>query len=55
MIRVRKGFDVSNGTFDEFVGHKFAYGPVLTARELLFPIPTSEMRNNTKLEQNAGY
>ncbi len=55
MIRVRKGFDVSNGTFDEFVGHQFAYGPTLSARELLFPIPTSEMRNNPKLEQNAGY
>ena len=55
MVRVRKGFNVSNGTFDEFVGHKFAYGPTLTARELLFPIPTSEMRNNTNLVQNLGY
>jgi hypothetical protein len=55
MIRVRKGFNVRNGGFDDFVGHKFAYGPTLSTRELLFPIPTSEMRNNPKLEQNAGY
>lgn len=55
MVRVRKGFNVSNGTFDEFVGHQFAYGPTLTARELLFPIPSSEVRNNTNLVQNQGY
>ena len=55
MIRIRKGFNVSNGSFDEFVGHQFPYGPVLTAREMLFPIPTSEIRNNPKLVQNSGY
>ncbi|GGZ17083.1 membrane protein [Echinicola pacifica] len=55
MVRVRKGYNVSDGTFDEFVGHQFAYGPILTARELLFPIPTSEVRNNTNLVQNPGY
>jgi len=55
MVRIRKGFNVSKGTFDEFVGHKFAYGPTLTARDLVFPIPTSEMRNNRNLVQNLGY
>tara|TARA_R110002012_G_scaffold216372_4_gene387479 strand:- start:2489 stop:4003 length:1515 start_codon:yes stop_codon:yes gene_type:complete len=55
MVRTRKGYNVKNGTFDEFVGHQFAYGPTLTARELLFPIPTSEVRNNSNLVQNPGY
>jgi hypothetical protein len=55
MVRIRKGFNVRKGTFDEFVGHKFAYGPTLTARDLVFPIPTSEMRNNRNLVQNLGY
>ena len=55
MVRIRKGYNVSNGSFNDFVGHQFAYGPTLTARELLFPIPTSEMRNNKNLIQNDGY
>lgn len=55
MIRTRKGFNVSDGTFEDFVGHQFAYGPTLTARELLFPIPTSEILNNGNLIQNTGY
>ncbi len=55
MVRLRKAFNVSTKKFDEYVGHKFSYGPVLSARELLFPIPTSEIRNNTKLKQNDGY
>lgn len=55
MVRIRKGFNVSNGSFNDFVGHQFAYGPTLTPRELLFPIPTSEMRNNKNLIQNDGY
>ncbi|GAA0880801.1 RagB/SusD family nutrient uptake outer membrane protein [Algoriphagus jejuensis] len=55
MVRTRKGYNVKNGTFDDFVGHQFAYGPTLSERELLFPIPTSEIRNNTNLVQNPGY
>lgn len=55
MARLRKAYNVTTKKFDNYVGHKFSYGPTLTERELLFPIPTSEIRNNTNLKQNAGY
>ncbi|HLW18983.1 MAG TPA: RagB/SusD family nutrient uptake outer membrane protein [Cyclobacteriaceae bacterium] len=55
MARLRKAFNVATRQFDEFVGHKFSYGPVLKERELLFPIPTAEIRNNSNLIQNDGY
>src|SRR5690606_13292904 len=55
MVRLRKAFNVSTKKFDNYVGHKFSYGPVLTERELLFPKPTAEIRNNNKLVQNKGY
>lgn len=55
MVRIRKAFNVTTRKFDEFVGHAFVYGPVLKERELLFPIPTAEIRNNTNLVQNSGY
>ncbi|RRB03834.1 RagB/SusD family nutrient uptake outer membrane protein [Larkinella rosea] len=55
MARLRKAFNVSTRTFENYVGHKFSYGPVLKERELLFPIPTAEIRNNNKLKQNTGY
>ena len=44
MVRLRKALNVTSGSFEDFVGHTFAYGPTLTARELLFPIPTDELR-----------
>lgn len=55
MARLRKAFNVTTRAFDDFVGHKFYYGPVLKDRELLFPIPTAEIRNNKNLTQNSGY
>ena len=55
MVRLRKAFNVSTKGFDNYVGHQFSYGPVLKERELLFPIPTGEIRNNSKLVQNTGY
>jgi hypothetical protein len=55
MVRLRKAFNVKTKEFDNYVGHKFSYGPTLTERELVFPIPTPEIRNNTSLRQNAGY
>ncbi len=55
MVRLRKAFNVSTKQFEDYVGHQFSYGPVLKERELLFPIPTSEVRNNTNLIQNSGY
>jgi hypothetical protein len=55
MVRIRKGFNVKTLQFEEYVGHKFVYGPTLKDRELLFPIPTAEIRNNKNLIQNPGY
>ena len=55
MVRLRKAYNAGTKKFDNYVGHKFSYGPVLTERELLFPKPTSEIRNNNKLVQNKGY
>lgn len=55
MVRLRKAFNVKTRQFEGFVGHKFVYGPTLKERELLFPIPTAEIRNNTNLVQNSGY
>ncbi len=55
MVRFRKAYNVTTGNFDDFVGHKLVYGPTLSERELLFPIPTDELRNNENLIQNPGY
>jgi hypothetical protein len=55
MVRLRKAFNVTTGEFEDYVGHRFVYGPTVTARELLFPIPTAEVRNNENLRQNPGY
>ncbi len=55
MVRTRMAFNVLTGEFDNYVGHQFAYGPTVTERELLFPIPTGEMQNNENLVQNPGY
>ena len=55
MTRLRKAFNMQTRAFDDFIGHKFSYGPTLQQRELLFPIPTAEIRNNKNLIQNSGY
>lgn len=55
MVRLRKAFNVNTLQFEDYVGHQFSYGPTLQERELLFPIPTAEIRNNDKLTQNQGY
>jgi hypothetical protein len=55
MARLRKAFNVFTKKFEPYVGHKFSYGPTLAEKELLFPIPTAEIRNNNKLKQNKGY
>lgn len=55
MARLRKAYNVTTRKFENYVGAKFSYGPTLTERELLFPIPTAEIRNNTNLDQNKGY
>ncbi|MCE7043858.1 RagB/SusD family nutrient uptake outer membrane protein [Dyadobacter sp. CY312] len=55
MVRLRKAFNVTTKKFDNYVGHKFSYGPVVGERELLFPIPTVELRNNANLIPTKGY
>lgn len=57
MVRLRKVFNESTKGFDDFIGHQFAdNGAVLAEKHLLFPLPTSEMRNNPNLTpQNPGY
>ncbi|HET8735553.1 MAG TPA: RagB/SusD family nutrient uptake outer membrane protein [Pricia sp.] len=57
MARWRKAYNPVTNALEDFVGHNFTYLPnkALTERELLFPIPTSEMQNNPNLVQNSGY
>ena len=55
MVRTRKGYDFINEQFNDYVGHKFVDGVTLEEKDLLFPIPTPEIRNNPNLEQNLGY
>ena len=55
MARTRKVFDLVDGGFNDYVGHRFTYGPALGEREQFFPIPTGEMKNNRNLTQNKGY
>lgn len=55
MARLRKAYNVATKTFEPFVGHRFSYGPVLTERELLFPIPSVELRKNPNLVPTKGY
>lgn len=55
MVRLRKAYNVEEDSFEDYIGHSFVYGPTLTERELLFPIPTDEIRNNENLTQNSGY
>lgn len=57
MVRWRKAYNSETGELEDFVGHSFSYLPskALTARELLFPIPTGEIQNNDNLTQNTGY
>lgn len=55
MVRIRKAFNLSSRNFEDYVGHTFVYGPTLGEKELLFPIPAPEIRNNGNLSQNPGY
>jgi len=58
MVRLRKAYNEATNTFENFTGHRFPDNPslVLADKNLLFPLPTAEMRNNPKLvPQNPGY
>ena len=48
MARTRKVLNLTTRKFDDYVRLKFVYGTDLTERELLFSIPTSEIKNNKK-------
>jgi starch-binding outer membrane protein, SusD/RagB family len=57
MVRLKKVYNETSNGFDNFTGHKFPdNGATLADKHLLFPLPTSEMRNNPNLTpQNPGY
>ncbi len=57
MVRLRKVYNESTNGFDNFTGHiNKNSGQALQEKHLLFPLPTSEMRNNPNLTpQNPGY
>ncbi|WP_285010800.1 RagB/SusD family nutrient uptake outer membrane protein [Pedobacter faecalis] len=58
MVRLRKAYNPVSDSFEEFEGHRFPANPtiVLQRRNLLFPLPTAEMRNNPNLKpQNPDY
>lgn len=57
MVRLKKVYNETNKTFDDFVGHvnKSSNQP-LQAKHLLFPLGVQEMLNNSSLKpQNPGY
>ncbi|MBG6236060.1 hypothetical protein IWX76_002641 [Pedobacter sp. CAN_A7] len=58
MVRLRKVYNESTNGFDEFTGHRFPDNPTIALAEknLLFPLPSAELRNNPNLTpQNPGY
>jgi starch-binding outer membrane protein, SusD/RagB family len=57
MVRLKKAYNMTSNTFEDFVGYKFPdNGPTLAEKHLLFPLPTLEMQNNPNLRpQNNGY
>lgn len=55
MARLKKAYDMETDTFVDLVGHQYIYGPTFEKKNLLFPLPTSEILNNTKLIQNPDY
>lgn len=57
MVRLRKVFNSSTGSFDNFVGHvNPSSDQPLQEKHLLFPLPEPELVNNPNLgPQNSGY
>ena len=57
MVRLRKGFNQTTESFEDFVGHIHAgSGQPFQEKHLLFPLPRPEMQNNPNLTpQNPGY
>ncbi|WP_161889813.1 RagB/SusD family nutrient uptake outer membrane protein [Pontibacter russatus] len=57
MVRLRKAYNETTDSFDDFVGHiNLNSNKALEEKHLLFPLPTPERRNNPNLSpQNPGY
>ncbi|HEX8531358.1 MAG TPA: RagB/SusD family nutrient uptake outer membrane protein, partial [Cytophagales bacterium] len=57
MVRLRKAYNESTNSFENFVGHvNVSSNQPLQEKHLLFPIPRPEMQNNQNLQpQNPGY
>lgn len=57
MVRTRMAYDAKNDVFVPLVGYVFPNGQNITfaTKNLLFPIPQSEIQANPKLTQNPGY
>lgn len=56
MLRLRKAYNETTNGFDNFIGHvNKSVNQPLQSKNLLFPIPTPEIKNNPKLVQNPGY
>ena len=57
MVRTRMAYDTKNDQFVPLVGYVFPYGSNITFQDknLLFPLPQTEIQANPKLTQNAGY
>ena len=55
MARTRKAYNVYTGDIVDLIGYTFVSGAVYAEKDLVFPIPTSEMNSNPYLVQNTGY
>jgi len=57
MVRTQMAYDTKNDLFVPLVGYTFPYsgGATFQTKNLLFPIPQTEIQANNKLVQNAGY
>lgn len=55
IIRTRKVRNDISKNWEDIVGHRNLYGATYQTRNLLFPIPNSEMLTNRNLVQNPGY
>ena len=55
MARTRKAYNLTTGNIEDLIGYAFVSGAVYAEKDLLFPIPTSEMNSNKNLIQNPGY
>jgi hypothetical protein len=57
MVRTRMAYDAKNNVFVPLVGYTFPNGQNVTfaTKNLLFPIPQTEIQANPKLTQNPGY